>query len=161
MDLEALKIAVYRRLPAVLQLQAIRRGTPNFSLGSMCLLTDDGSRLLLVRPTYRNGWLPPGGFLGRAEEPADALQRELEEELGLQMTVAAPHRVFLDVHRQTVTFVSVGVLPAGQQPRLCGPELSDLRWFALDALPPFPADFHEGVTDEDLAVVRAVGSGPG
>ncbi len=157
MDLEALKIAVYKRLSPGLQLQAIRRGTPNFSLGAMCLLTDDGSRLLLVRPTYRAGWLPPGGFLGRAEEPVEALERELEEELGLRMTVAPPHRVFVDVQRQTVTFVSVGLLPAGQQPRLCGPELSDLRWFALDELPAFPADFHEGVTDEDLAAVRSAG----
>ncbi len=157
MDLEALKIAVYKRLPPALQLQAVRRGTPNFSLGSMCLLTDDGSRLLLVRPTYRNGWLPPGGFLGKGEGSVEALERELEEELGLHLSVAPAHRVFLDVDRQTVTFVSVGVLPAGQQPELCGPELSDLRWFALDELPPFPADFHEGVTDEDLAAVRAAG----
>lgn len=155
MDLEAVKIAVYRRLPPALQQQAIRRGTPNYSLGSMSLLTDDGSRLLLVRPTYRAGWLPPGGFLGRGEDSVTALERELQEELGLHMTVAPPHRVFLDAERQTVTFVSVGVVPAGQSPRLCGPELSDLRWFDLDDLPAFPKDFHEGVTEEDLKAVRA------
>ena len=155
MDLEAAKIAVYRRLPATLQLQAIRRATPNYSLGAMCLLTDNGARLLLVRPSYREGWLPPGGFLGRGEGYVEALERELEEELGLTVVPAEPHRVFLDPDRQTVTFVCVGRLPDGQQPRLVGPELLDWRWFDLDQIPEPPADFRERVTAEDLEAVRA------
>lgn len=155
--LEALKVAVYKRLPRPLQLQAVRWGTPNFTVGAIGLITDGQGRLLLVRPTYRRGWLPTGGFLGRGETATEALRREVEEELGLQMGFEEPHRVYLDVRRQGVTFISVGVLPAGQEPRLRGPELSDLRWFGLDEIPSLPNDYHEGLPEEDLEAIRRAG----
>lgn len=155
--LERLKVAVYRRLPRPLQQQAVRWGTPNFTVGAVALVTDGEGRLLLVRPTYRPGWLPPGGFLGRHEVPREALVREVWEELGLRMSFEEPHRVYFDVRRQSVSFVCVGLLPEGQQPRVRGPELSDVRWFALDELPPLPNDFHEGIPEEDLEAVRRVG----
>ncbi len=158
MDLEALKIAVYKRLPRPLQNWAVRYGTPNFTVGAIGLITDDGSRLLLVRPTYRNGWLPPGGFLGRKETPVEAIEREIEEELGVRMTFAPPHRVYFDVRRQSVTFISVGVFPSDASPVITGPELAEVAWYSLNELPPPPDDFHEGLHPEDLeAVRRAVG----
>lgn len=162
--LEALKVAVYKRLSKPLQVQAVRWGTPNFTVGSIGLVTDGRGRLLLVRPTYRQGWLPPGGFLGRREVPTEALRREVFEELGLRMSFAEAHRVYFDVRRQGVTFVCVGVLPDGQEPRVRGPELTDVRWFALDEIPPMPEDFHEDITEEDLEAVRRAGrpsSAPG
>ena len=155
--LEALKVAVYKRLSRPLQLQAVRWGTPNFTVGAIGLVTDGSGRLLLVRPTYRQGWLPPGGFLGRGEVPTEALRREVQEELGLRMGFDEPHRVYFDVERQGVTFVCVGVLPSGQEPRVRGPELSDVRWFGLDEIPPLPADFHEDITADDLDAVRRAG----
>ena len=155
--LEALEVAVYKRLPRPLQRLAVRWATPNFTVGAIGLITDREQRLLLVRTTYRQGWLPTGGFLGRREEPVEALRREVEEELGLQMGFQEPHRVFFDVRRQSVTFVSVGLLPEGQVPQVRGPELSDVRWFALDEIPPLPNDFHEGIPEEDLEAIRRAG----
>lgn len=155
--LEALKIAVYKRLPRPLQQQAVRWGTPNFTVGAVGLVTDGDGRVLLVRTTYRQGWLPPGGFLGRKEVPAEALHREVWEELGLRMTFAEPHRVYFDVRRQGVTFVCVGVLPPGQVPKVRGPELTDARWFGLEEIPPLPNDFHEGIPEEDLEAIRRAG----
>lgn len=155
MVLERAKVAVYKRLPRALQKRAIRYGTPNFTVGTMAMLTDDGTRLLLVRPTYRRGWLPPGGFIGRGETPIETLHRELREELDVTAAIAEPHRVYFDVRRQALTYVCVAVLNAGQTPRLVGPELSDLAWYPLEALPPMPEDFHEGIHDEDVAAVRS------
>lgn len=154
MDVEALKIAAYRRLPAWWQLRAVRLGTPNFSVGAMVFLTDDGGRVLLVRPTYRAGWLPPGGFLGRGEDALTALHREMQEELALDVVAEPPHRVYLDVQRQGVTFVCAARLPAGAHPRISGPELHEWRWFGLDEIPPTPTEFHEGIRPEDLDAVR-------
>ena len=159
MGAQAWRVAVYKRLPRPLQRLAVRVATPNFTVGAVGLLTDDGSRLLMVRPTYRKGWLPPGGFLGKRETPVQALHREISEELGLLVDFAEPHRVFFDVKRQAVTFISVGVLPPGTEPRSRSAELSEVRWFALDALPPLPHDFHEGLPEEDLAAVRGVARG--
>lgn len=158
MGLVAWKVAVYKRLPRPLQLRAVRLATPNFTVGAIGLVTDDGARLLLVRPAYRDGWLPPGGFLARGETPVQALQREVREELGLTMEFAEPHRVYFDLRRQGVTFISVGVVPVGTQGRIRSAELDEVGWFALDALPRLPNDFHEGLPEEDLEAVRRAGS---
>lgn len=44
-------------------------------------------RLLLVKPTYRDGWLLPGGVVEAGESPAAGCVREAEEELGLHLPV--------------------------------------------------------------------------
>lgn len=40
-------------------------------------------RVLLVRHRYMRGWQLPGGGVGRNEPPAEAILRELKEEVGL------------------------------------------------------------------------------
>jgi ADP-ribose pyrophosphatase YjhB (NUDIX family) len=154
MDAEALKIAVYRRLPRRWQQKAVRLATPNFSVGAMVFLTDNGGRVLLVRPTYRDGWLPPGGFLGRGESAEQTIAREMREELDLDVQAEPPHRVFLDAARQGVTFVCAARIPTTARPRVAGPELREWQWFDLDAIPTPPAEFHEGITSQDLDAVR-------
>ncbi|MBO2454069.1 NUDIX hydrolase [Actinomadura barringtoniae] len=46
------------------------------------LLLDDLGRVLLVKPTYREGWFLPGGVIEKGESPLTACVRECEEELG-------------------------------------------------------------------------------
>lgn len=154
--LQRLQLAVYRLLPARLQVLAARHATPNFTVGAIALITTDGSDVLLVRPTYRRGWLPPGGFVSKGEQPLDTIRREIEEELGVRMEFADPHRVAFDAHRQGVTFVSVGLAPVGADFAVRTRELEGLQWFPLDRLPPLPNDFFEGLPDEDLDAIRAI-----
>ncbi|WP_433323384.1 NUDIX domain-containing protein [Spirillospora sp. CA-294931] len=47
------------------------------------LLLDDDGRVLLVKPTYKEGWFLPGGVIEAGESPLAACVRECEEELGL------------------------------------------------------------------------------
>ncbi|MGZ0220708.1 MAG: NUDIX hydrolase, partial [Acidimicrobiales bacterium] len=47
---------------------------------------DDG-RWLMVRPVYRKGWALPGGFIDGGETPTEAIQRELREELGIEVVL--------------------------------------------------------------------------
>jgi 8-oxo-dGTP diphosphatase len=51
------------------------------------LLRDVHGRILLVDPTYKPDWDLPGGMAEANEPPADALRRELREELGLDIQV--------------------------------------------------------------------------
>ena len=51
------------------------------------LLRDDTGRMLLVDPRYKPDWDLPGGMAEANEPPADAVRRELKEELGLHLQV--------------------------------------------------------------------------
>ncbi|MGZ6827172.1 MAG: NUDIX hydrolase [Mycobacteriales bacterium] len=159
MDLTPLQVAVYRRLPRRLRGPAVRLATPSFTAGAVALVTLDGTQLLLVRASYRSGWVPPGGFLDRGEHPLQTLRREMEEELGLQLEFAPWHRVAFDAGRRTIGFVSVAVAPSGAEPRPRSAEILEARWWPLDDLPPLSPDYRERLLPEDLdAVRRAAGA---
>jgi 8-oxo-dGTP diphosphatase len=51
------------------------------------LVRDTSGRILLVDPNYKPDWDLPGGMAEANEPPADALRRELREELGLDIQV--------------------------------------------------------------------------
>ena len=51
------------------------------------LLRDEQGRILLVDPTYKPDWDLPGGMAEANEPPAEAVRRELREELALDVAV--------------------------------------------------------------------------
>ncbi|MBK8075366.1 MAG: NUDIX hydrolase [Kineosporiaceae bacterium] len=65
--------------------------TPRVATGAL-IREQDGSGVLLVRPTYKPGWDLPGGYVEPGESPAAACARELAEEIGL---VLAPSRLLV------------------------------------------------------------------
>jgi ADP-ribose pyrophosphatase YjhB (NUDIX family) len=48
-------------------------------------VTDTLGNLLLVKPTYKDGWLHPGGMVERGESPREAWRRVIEDEIGLEL----------------------------------------------------------------------------
>jgi ADP-ribose pyrophosphatase YjhB (NUDIX family) len=52
------------------------------TLGAFALAEQDG-KIVLVRQSYTTGWSLPGGGVERNEPPAEAILRELREEIGL------------------------------------------------------------------------------
>ena len=51
------------------------------------LFCDNIGRVLLVKPTYKEGWDLPGGYVEPGETPTEGCEREIKEELGLVRTV--------------------------------------------------------------------------
>ena len=51
------------------------------------LYRDDEGRILLVKPTYKDGWDIPGGYVEDGESPRSAAIREVKEELGVDWPV--------------------------------------------------------------------------
>ncbi|MEU4160408.1 NUDIX hydrolase [Actinoplanes sp. NPDC026670] len=104
---------------------------PSFYATTAALITEAGTgRVLLVKPSYRDHWAFPGGYLEADEYPEDGCARELHEELGLDLKVGAllvvdwappadprPRALI------SVTF-DVGELPASTSLRLPADELS-------------------------------------
>jgi 8-oxo-dGTP diphosphatase len=73
-----------------------RVATPRVAAG--VLFKDHLGRVLLVKPTYKDGWDIPGGYVEPGESPLRAAIRETSEELGLTFAIGrlllvdwAPH----------------------------------------------------------------------
>ncbi len=52
--------------------------------GAGAFFRDEEGRILLVKPTYKEGWLLPGGKIELGETPSSACSREVKEELGIE-----------------------------------------------------------------------------
>ncbi|UQX87024.1 NUDIX hydrolase [Jatrophihabitans telluris] len=76
--------------------EANRLATPHVAAG--VLFRDEAGRVLVVKPTYKDGWDVPGGYVEIGESPRAAAIREVREELGVDWQVGelllvdwAPH----------------------------------------------------------------------
>jgi ADP-ribose pyrophosphatase YjhB (NUDIX family) len=65
----------------------LNAGLPTKRIIAQGLLRDADDRILLCRLTYKPEWDLPGGVVEVGESPADGLVRELQEELGITVTV--------------------------------------------------------------------------
>lgn len=60
---------------------------PKKFAGSGALFFDDAGRVLVLKTTYRDGWIIPGGIVDEDESPLQACVRECKEELGIDVSV--------------------------------------------------------------------------
>jgi ADP-ribose pyrophosphatase YjhB (NUDIX family) len=77
---------------------------PTVYLAASVLLTDADDRVLLVKPNYRPEWGIPGGVVEAEETPHECAEREIHEELAL------------DVHAGQLLVVDWAA-PFGDRPR--------------------------------------------
>ena len=110
-------LGLYRRLPLTGRLMVVRTLTPSFHVGALCVIERADGALLLLRQSYRRkeAWGFPGGLLKRGEEPADAVRREIREELGVQVEVDDAPMVVVDARHRRVDVIYRGRL-AGDDP---------------------------------------------
>ena len=88
---------VWRRLPTGLRRMTIRLTNTKFTVTSAAVIFNKEGKVLLLKHRFRpgSGWGLPGGFLKPDEQPLDGLQRELREEIALELDldqVARRHR---------------------------------------------------------------------
>ncbi len=97
----------------------------------------DGDRVLLVRHTYgdRGRWDVPGGHAHAGEPPADAVRREMREELGIEMDWEHVGSIGASSdHKVERVHCFVATRP-GDRLDIARGEIAEAQWFALDALP--------------------------
>lgn len=107
------------------------------------LAVDGEGRILLARRAYEPDaglWDLPGGFLEEGEHPLEGLRRELLEEAGVEIDTGEFLGAFLDTYGEGPLVTSVlnlvweGQVVAGEPTP--ADDVSELRWFSLDELPP-------------------------
>lgn len=127
--LQALLYRAWGRLPPWLQDGLVFLGAPKATLGAAAIILDRDGRVLLVHHTYGNpAWSVPGGLIGRREQPAAALVRELREELGVAATVGPVIHVQHETWRRHVTIYYRVAIAGAPQPN--GVENDAVRYIA-------------------------------
>ncbi len=89
---------------------------PRKRIAAGCLFFDEAGQLLLVKPTYKEGWDIPGGVVEANESPLAGCVREIREELGIewlpQRLLAVDFNPETPEHSESLHFIFYGgVLP--------------------------------------------------
>ena len=94
--------------------------------------TDAEGRILVVRPTYTNEWMLPGGRVERGETPHQAAVREAREETGLD--VVLDRLVLVDARKSSDTsFIFAAHMTGGELEPQLG-EIAEVGWLHRDEI---------------------------
>ncbi len=119
------------------------------------VIVDDAGRILLgrrAREPYAGMWETPGGFVELGEHPEDAAVREVQEELGLALTLTGLVGTYVERSArggQLLVLVYTGTV-AGEV-RLDPSEVTECAWFAPEDVPAVMAADHRKRVDHYLA----------
>ena len=122
----------------------MKRGVDYIGVGVGAIITDSQGRLFLARrgPKAKNErglWEFPGGSVEFGETMAAALQREMREEFGIEITVGKLLDVvdhILKAERQHWVSPTFLCTIASGEPEIKEPEkCAEIGWFRPDAVP--------------------------
>ncbi len=113
----------------------LTRGT---TMGAQAVVIDQKSRILLVRHGYRAGWHFPGGGVERDEALSEAMERELYEETGVELTGQAKlHGIYTNFESFPGDHIGVFIVQDWKQEKMPEPnaEIKEIGFFYRDELP--------------------------
>lgn len=121
------------------ELKAFIATLPTRRLAAGALIRNERGEMLLVKPNYKDGWILPGGTVESGEAPKPGCEREIVEELGLDLKLG---RVLLIFHGlslgvwgdSTYYMYDGGVIPADTKITLQDAELVTYEWVAPENL---------------------------
>lgn len=121
------------------------QGKDYIGVGVGAMIFNDQGQLLLTKrgqacKNERGCWEVPGGSIEFGETMAQAIVREVKEELGINVVVEhqllAIDHLIPDEGQHWVTTPFLVRVKRGQTPKILEPEKCDvIGWFALDDLP--------------------------
>ena len=123
----------WRILPPWLRLKIIRGTQQKFTVSAAAVITNADGKVLLLNHVLRpySGWGLPGGFLTAAENPEDAIRRELREETGIELADLQMVQVRTLNRHVEIIFRAEAV----GEPKVGSREILELGWFDIDSMP--------------------------
>ena len=113
----------------------MRLTNTRFTVTAGAIILNREQKVLLLKHYFRagSGWGIPGGFMTAGEQPIEALRRELQEEIGLELDDVEIFwaRSFKRPRQIEILFRAV----TSNEPKPQSMEVERANWFALDALP--------------------------
>lgn len=125
--------------------KAFYESLPQKRMAAGCVFVNTENKVLLVKPTYKEGWEIPGGVVEDNESPKTCCEREILEEIGLTVTVKklliVDYNSYPHERHKTESLMFIfdgGVLSDNDLSAisLCEDELSEWQLFSVDNLPP-------------------------
>jgi ADP-ribose pyrophosphatase YjhB (NUDIX family) len=106
------------------------------AFGAHAMVEDGQGRLLLVRHTYMPGWHFPGGGVNRGEAAAEAVIRELKEEIGLTSFAACDlFGLYTRKHVWATNVIALFHMTGAEFDFKPNSEIAEAKFYATDAPP--------------------------
>jgi len=99
-------------------------------------------------------WTFPSGYVDRGEQIERAAEREIQEELGLRVTLSHLLSVYSEPDNPVVLIVYTGVVPESSAPVIQEEEIAAIGSFLPDDLPPLAFDHDARIIADWQAFVR-------
>lgn len=111
-------------------------------MGAAAIITNDIGQVLLVRHSYgKQNWDLPGGKAEPKESAQETAQREVREEIGLEVEIGALTGIYYDPAYDMHHFAFRAFGGTGQEPAPSSPEILECGYFSVEELPRPMSDF--------------------
>jgi len=124
---------IWRKLSPLARQKIVRSTQKKFTASVAAVIEDENGEILLLDHVLRpdSGWGIPGGFLDYGEQPAEAVRRELLEEVGLELEMVEMVRVQIVNGHIEILFRAKAKGVASVKSR----EINAFGWFKVDEMP--------------------------
>ena len=106
---------------------------------------------------YKGMWALPGGFITNDETLEEAVEREVEEETGLDCITFYPLKAYSDPDRdprgRNISFAYLGLFFRLNGDVRAGDDAAEAQWFSFDELPRIAFD-HEHIISDGISKLR-------
>jgi 8-oxo-dGTP diphosphatase len=135
--MKSILLKLWRLLPYSFWLRSglVWSVTQKFLVGVVGLIINEDNEVLLLHHSYRKEypWGLPSGWLKKGEQPHDAIRREIDEEIGLNIRVLEILKVENDKKWARLEFVFLCEVVDGKiRPSA---EVNKAEYFSVDNLP--------------------------
>ena len=127
-------------MPRLLPDPAYFATLPKVITSGAVILRDELDRIVIEKPNYRDHWLLPGGGVDAGEDPRQCAQREVLEELGLDLEIGRllavdwlPSSAVLSAPMGVHFLFDAGVIPRAELEARIVPQAEELDgWDLID-----------------------------
>jgi NAD+ diphosphatase len=140
---------IWRNTPSFIRVTLVRATQKKFTVSVGAIIFNGKNEVLLLDHVLRpaSGWGIPGGFIEADEQPIDAIQRELIEEIGLEIKNIEIFRI-RTIGRHLEILFSARAIDVGEVKSF---EIKELGWFEFEKLPTQMSSIHQQIIKEVLS----------